>query len=260
MANTTATTRFVWNEVIEADKTEVRAPHIIELREACDDLDQRCDDHMGKGGLDKHPAATEESGGFVTPEEKKMLNEMRSGEDTEHTFKAGMVMEWLGDVNDPPAGWAVLDGKDGRPDARGRYSIGAGDALLAGALGGALDVPVPLPRHNHSAGGGGSLFVDVPGMDYRYGSIPRVDPKAPTTRYSLKAGGAPRSYSSGSGSYSSQSSSVGMGFRLEDVHIWSAPIQGGGEVYAGTEGATIRLLPPYIALVKIVKLPKATKV
>ena len=58
MANTTATTRFAWDEVIEADKTEVRAPHIIELREACDDLDQRCDDHMGKGGLDKHPAAT----------------------------------------------------------------------------------------------------------------------------------------------------------------------------------------------------------
>lgn len=40
MANTTATTRFAWDETIKADKTEVRAPHIIELGEACDDLDQ----------------------------------------------------------------------------------------------------------------------------------------------------------------------------------------------------------------------------
>ena len=29
MANTTATTRFALDETIKADKTEVRAPHII---------------------------------------------------------------------------------------------------------------------------------------------------------------------------------------------------------------------------------------
>ena len=37
-------------------------------------------------------------------------------------------------------------------------------------------------------------------------------------------------------------------------------VEGCGEAYSGIEGATIRLLPPYIALVKIVKLPKPTKV
>ena len=342
MTMTTSTTRFAWNEDIKVDKTEVRAQHIVELREACDDLDQRCDDHIGKGGttrhpvvtdalegfmspqqklllqeldqqldnhigkggttrhpvvtdtvegfmspqqklllqnldqqlgnhigkggLDKHPAATETSGGFITPEEKKMLNRMRSGDDTEHTFKAGMVMEWLGDINDPPAGWAVLDGKDGRPDSRGRYSIGAGGSLLTGALGGALDVPVPLPKHNHSAGGDGDLYVDMPGFSQKYYNwLPEVDPSKPKTRYNLLAGGPYYSYTTGGSNQgytvNTPKSAGAKGVPFTDLYTWSAPIQGGsGEVYAGTEGATIRLLPPYIALVKIVKLPKATKV
>ena len=71
---TTTTTRFNWLEVLKADVTKVRLPHILELREACDDMDFRLDDHIGWGGTTRHPIVTDTIAGFMSPQQKHLLD------------------------------------------------------------------------------------------------------------------------------------------------------------------------------------------
>ena len=71
---TTTTTRFNWMEVLKADVTKVRLPHILELREACDDMDYRLDDHIGWGGTSRHPIVTDAIAGFMSPQQKHLLD------------------------------------------------------------------------------------------------------------------------------------------------------------------------------------------
>lgn len=40
-----------------------------------------------------------------------------------------IICIWAGAVVDIPAGWALCDGNGGRPDLRGKFVVGAGDAL-----------------------------------------------------------------------------------------------------------------------------------
>jgi microcystin-dependent protein len=40
-------------------------------------------------------------------------------------FPSGMIMMWNGEETNIPQGWAVCDGKNGTPDLRGRFLIGA---------------------------------------------------------------------------------------------------------------------------------------
>ncbi len=59
---------------------------------------------------------------------------------------------WSGAVEDIPAGWALCDGQDGRPDLRGRFVLGAGGTYNPGAAGGSEEVTLTvgqMPQHNH---------------------------------------------------------------------------------------------------------------
>lgn len=47
----------------------------------------------------------------------------------------GTIVVWSGSVEDIPAGWALCDGQDGRPDLRGRFVLGAGGTYNPGAAG-----------------------------------------------------------------------------------------------------------------------------
>ena len=40
-----------------------------------------------------------------------------------------IICIWAGAIVDIPAGWALCDGNDGRPDLRTKFVIGAGGAL-----------------------------------------------------------------------------------------------------------------------------------
>ena len=72
---TTPTTRFAWTEPdAKADVTKVRIIHLDELREACDDMDERLDYHVGFGGIDRHPIVTDTVAGFMSPEQKKLID------------------------------------------------------------------------------------------------------------------------------------------------------------------------------------------
>ena len=66
---------FVWCEAVIPDKTEVKAIHIDELREATNDLDFRVDNHIGKGGTNRHPIVTDTTSGFMSPGMKSSLED-----------------------------------------------------------------------------------------------------------------------------------------------------------------------------------------
>lgn len=56
--------------------------------------------------------------------------------DPQSVFTAGMIMMFYGDVNDIPAGWALCDGNNGRPDLRNRFIVGVGSDYVLGDVGG----------------------------------------------------------------------------------------------------------------------------
>ena len=67
---------------------------------------------------------------------------------------AGSIIPWYGNLANIPDGFALCDGKNGTPDLRDRFLVGAGNAYKLGDIGGenkhALTVD-ELPAHNHDA-------------------------------------------------------------------------------------------------------------
>ncbi len=70
----------------------------------------------------------------------------------------GMIIMWHGDITKIPDGWALCDGKNGTPDLRDRFIIGAGNQFKKYGPGGipAVDGKVSiklsvnnLPNHYH---------------------------------------------------------------------------------------------------------------
>jgi microcystin-dependent protein len=51
-------------------------------------------------------------------------------------FEPGMIMMWYGQLTQIPAGWALCDGNNGRPDLRDRFIVGAGAGYSLGDTGG----------------------------------------------------------------------------------------------------------------------------
>lgn len=67
---------------------------------------------------------------------------------------AGSIIPWYGNLANIPYGFALCDGKNGTPDLRDRFLVGAGNAYKLGNIGGenrhALTID-ELPAHNHDA-------------------------------------------------------------------------------------------------------------
>ena len=72
------------------------------------------------------------------------------------SFTPGMILMWSGTLATIPAGWALCDGQDGRPNLLGRFIRGVGSAgTQPGGTGGANIVSLStanLPAHAHSVG------------------------------------------------------------------------------------------------------------
>lgn len=68
---------------------------------------------------------------------------------------AGVIVMWSGTASTMPGGWALCDGREGRPDLRDRFVVGSGGGkYTTGNTGGADSVALTvqhMPRHNHSA-------------------------------------------------------------------------------------------------------------
>lgn len=95
----------------------------------------------------------------------KMTQEAESG-DVVNLVKApiGTIVVWSGSADSIPAGWALCDGQDGRPDLRGKFVLGAGTEYAVGDTGGeekhVLTVG-EMPAHGHNA-----RAVNAPGTVY----------------------------------------------------------------------------------------------
>lgn len=67
---------------------------------------------------------------------------------------AGSIIPWYGNLANIPDGFVLCDGKNGTPDLRDRFLVGAGNAYKLGDIGGenrhALTID-ELPAHNHDA-------------------------------------------------------------------------------------------------------------
>lgn len=77
---------------------------------------------------------------------------------------------WSGSINDIPAGWALCDGKNGTPDLRDRFIMGASSDSDIGATGGTNHVTLTvenLPPHSH---GSGTLKTDNAGSHTHTGT------------------------------------------------------------------------------------------
>ena len=137
----------------------------------------------------------------------------------------GIICMWSGAVDQVPAGWALCDGENGTPDLRDRFIVGAGKAYEAGDTGGAA-------THSHTASGSvgyTTLSIDqIPNHNHGSGQL------------IIQPGGG---------------HSVWTGSGLEKP--LSTYFQGGSGAHThslSVSVSTITSLPPYYALVFIMKL------
>ena len=79
----------------------------------------------------------------------------------------GTIVMWFGAANAIPAGWAACNGRNGTPDLRDRFVVGAGNAYEVGTRGGQNEVTLSLnqiPAHDH-AGNTYKYLLKVDGHD-----------------------------------------------------------------------------------------------
>lgn len=65
----------------------------------------------------------------------------------------GGIIMWSGSIDSIPAGWALCDGRNGTPDLRDRFIVGAGREYSVGDTGGAKEVTLTvdqIPPHSHT--------------------------------------------------------------------------------------------------------------
>ena len=66
---------------------------------------------------------------------------------------AGSIIPWYGNLANIPDGFALCDGKNGTPDLRDRFLVGAGNAYKLGDIGGESKHQLTIaemPKHHHS--------------------------------------------------------------------------------------------------------------
>lgn len=70
-----------------------------------------------------------------------------------HYWFEGMITLYYGDIKNIPKGWELCDGRNGTPDLRDKFVIGAGGEYKVGDTGGEEYVTINkdhLPQHSHS--------------------------------------------------------------------------------------------------------------
>lgn len=93
----------------------------------------------------------------LTDEEKKGMvvitdAEPSGGGGSGDSIPTGVIVIWSGASDAIPAGWALCDGKNGTPDLRDRFVLGAGTTYAVGNRGGSKEVTLTveqMPKHNH---------------------------------------------------------------------------------------------------------------
>jgi len=111
------------------------------------------------------------SGGLTIPGDVNIGGKLDVSTLTSNLLPKGIVVAWSGDPANIPKGWALCDGKDGRPDLIGKMILGSDQSKpeqKSGAKGGSFTAKLEqknipphthnisqAPNHNHSSRFGG---------------------------------------------------------------------------------------------------------
>ncbi|MGN0847148.1 MAG: hypothetical protein ACI4RA_07170 [Kiritimatiellia bacterium] len=85
---------------------------------------------------------------------------------------AGVIVMWSGNTGNIPQGWVLCDGRNGAPDLRNRFIVGAGDKYSPKATGGRDTVVLTveqMPSHTHTFFGDDQLTVGAERDHTEYG-------------------------------------------------------------------------------------------
>ena len=99
-----------------------------------------------------------------------------SAESTSSSVPQGSIIPWYGSPGNIPNGFALCDGKNGTPDLRDRFLVGAGNSYKLGNTGGVNMVTLTIaqmPSHEHDvySGGYGSNIYSISCDGSSYGGI-----------------------------------------------------------------------------------------
>ena len=114
-----------------------------------------------------------------TPINRALLQHMEN-----HLVPPGAIIMWSGSINDIPVGWALCDGRNGTPDLRDRFIVGAGGSYNVGNTGGANSVTLnvnQIPSHDHGAG---TLTTNTAGLHNHIYTHARLGYAAPGEAFS----------------------------------------------------------------------------
>lgn len=91
------------------------------------------------------------------------------------TVPQGTILSWFGQLSNIPSGFALCDGKNGTPDLRNRFIVGAGDQYKLSATGGEdkhILTINEMPSHNHDAASAVGYFRSRSNTFYNGGRGP----------------------------------------------------------------------------------------
>lgn len=99
-----------------------------------------------------------------------------SAESTSSSVPQGSIIPWYGSIGNIPNGFALCDGKNGTPDLRDRFLVGAGNSYKLGNTGGVNMVTLTIaqmPSHEHDVYSGryGSNIYSISCDGSSYGGI-----------------------------------------------------------------------------------------
>lgn len=169
----------------------------------------------------------------------------------------GSVVAYAGDLADLPSNWFVCDGTNGTPDLRGRFIVAVSDDYPADSLGGSeththgvtIDAG-GAHSHTGSASGHSLTLAEMPAHAHKNGVCDFTAANVFNRGSSAAVPAATRGIDpSGVGNYEGNTASSGSG----DPHTHDLSIDAGGaHTHTGSTAAT-GTLPPYYALVYIMK-------
>lgn len=85
------------------------------------------------------------------------------------TFPKGTILPYTGDLSTIPAGWALCDGKNGNPDLRDRFLVGAGQEYTMGVIGGSATTTLKTSNLPSNALNANIYMLDTNSSNIMYG-------------------------------------------------------------------------------------------
>ena len=187
-------------------------------------------------------------------------------------FVTGMIIMYRGTT--APSGWGLCDGQGGRPDLRDKFIIGAGNSYNLNAEGGSSSITLGtanLPAHTHQLGGSvgnknlgnhnhsfsGSANTNNQGahkhtITFAQDDDQDADVPFPSRATPFQTTNSSSHMTSNGGHTHSVSISGTTGNKNLGNHNHSLPATTGNQ--GGSMGQSFNNLPPYFALVFIIKL------